>query len=396
MGIRFKHPSQRLRQVQLPVIPLVGDWIKQHPGTISLGQGVVNYGPPIAARKAVEAFWDDPLNHGYHQVGGTEELRTHITEKLIRENGLTQQDERGLMVTAGGNMAFSHAIFSISNPGDEVILPVPFYFNHEMAIGMAGCKAIPVHTDNQYQLRLNELEAAITEKTCAIVTVSPNNPSGVVYPESDLRAVNELCRRYGLYHIHDEAYEYFTYDQFSAFSPLAITEGARHTFSLFSLSKAYGFASWRIGYVVYPNHLEEAMRKIQDTHLICPPLISQHAASATLTIGRSYCQEKLHEIEKNRKIFLEGLENIRSFCEFPESKGALYFLLKLDSRQNPLDLTRSLIQDFGVAAIPGSTFGLDKGCYLRISYGALTEEQSIEGIRRLTHGLEQLISSHGR
>ena len=115
------------------------------------------------------------------------------------------------MVTAGGNMAFVHAVLAITGPDDEVILPVPFYFNHEMAIQMAGCRVVPVATDSRYQLDVDAIRAAMTPRTRAVVTISPNNPTGAVFPERALRDVNTLCRDRGIYHISDEAYEYFTY-----------------------------------------------------------------------------------------------------------------------------------------------------------------------------------------
>src|SRR5205807_2533015 len=118
----------------------------------------------------------------------------------------------------------------------------PYYFNHEMAVTMADARPVVVKTDENYQLRPDAIRQAITSRTRAIVTVSPNNPSGAVYGEAALREVNELCRSRGLYHIHDEAYEYFTYEGARHFSPGSITGAQGHTISLYSLSKAYGFA----------------------------------------------------------------------------------------------------------------------------------------------------------
>src|SRR5262249_18275058 len=156
----------------------------------------------------------------------------------------------------------------------ELVLQVPYYFNHEMAITMASCQPVLVPADSNYQLQPKLIRAAITKRTKAVVTVSPNNPTGAVYPEDALREVNQLCRDHGIYHIHDEAYEYFTYNGARHFSPGSIPGAEAYTISLYSLSKAYGFASWRIGYMVAPNHLIEAINKIQDTILICAPVIS--------------------------------------------------------------------------------------------------------------------------
>ena len=176
-----------------------------------------------------------------------------IEAKLARENHIIVRPTSRVLVTAGGNQAFMNAVLAITDPDDEIVLLVPYYFNHEMAVVMAGAKAVAVPTTSEYQLDLRAIEAAITPRTRAVVTVSPNNPTGAVYPEADLRAVNALCRDRGIFHIHDEAYEYFTYGDVQHFSPGSLPDAAGHTISLFSLSKAYGMASWRVGYMVIPE-----------------------------------------------------------------------------------------------------------------------------------------------
>src|SRR6185369_4150103 len=119
----------------------------------------------------------------------------------------------------GGNLAFMNAVLAITDPGDEIILQAPYYFNHEMAIAMAGCRAVLVSTDENYQLQPDVICRAITPKTKAVVTVSPNNPTGAVYPQKALTQVNKICADAGIYHISDEAYESFTYDGAEHFSP---------------------------------------------------------------------------------------------------------------------------------------------------------------------------------
>jgi aspartate/methionine/tyrosine aminotransferase len=235
-----------------------------------------------------------------------------------------------------------------------------------MAIRMLDCTPVVVATDERFQPRPSLIEHAITEKTRALVTISPNNPSGAVYPETTLRAINALCRAQGLYHISDEAYEYFTYGAARHFSPGSIPEACEHTISLFSLSKAYGFASWRIGYMVVPEHLYPAILKIQDTNLICAPVISQHAAVGALEIGAAYCRERLPAIDRVRRTVLDGLAALGSRCEVGPAEGALYVFTRIDTALSAMDLVRCLIVDHGVAVIPGHTFGMDRGCYLRV------------------------------
>ena len=385
--------SMRMERVQSPIIPVVGELIRTNPGTISLGQGVVYYGPPPEALQAVQTFAADPENHKYKLVQGIPELQDVIRRKLASENDIQVGDDSRIVVTAGGNMAFMNAVLAIADPGDEIILQLPYYFNHDMAVVIAGCKTVCVSTDDDYQLQPEMIRRAITDKTRAVVTVSPNNPSGAVYPEAAQREVNELCREAGVYHITDEAYEYFTYDGTRHFSAGSIDGGARHTISLFSLSKAYGLASWRIGWMVIPEHLYMPIRKIQDTILICPPVVSQWAAAGAMQVGASYCREGLASITQVRRIVLAELAAVEDLVTVPPAQGAFYFLLRVHTDMAPMTLVERLIREHKVAVIPGTTFGMQDGCYLRIAYGAIQKDDAAEGIGRLVKGLRAILGS---
>lgn len=380
----------RMQAVQSPIIPVVGELIRNYPGTISLGQGVVFYGPPPEAIAQIPAFLARADNHKYKLVQGIPELLEALGQKLKVENNLDLTPENALVVTAGGNLAFMNAILAITDPGDEIILQVPYYFNHEMAVTMAGCRPVLVETDENYQLRPDAIQAVITPRTRAIVTVSPNNPTGALYSETSLGAVNQICLEHRLYHINDEAYEYFTYDGARHFSPGSIPGSAAHTISLFSLSKAYGFASWRIGYMVIPEHLLTSVKKIQDTLLICPPVISQYAAVGALQAGVAYCQEKVQSIARVRRHFLSEIRRLDSFCRTPKAEGAFYFLLQLKLDLDPMEIVRRLVIEHQVAVIPGTAFGMGNTCCLRVAYGALEEGAATEGIERLVRGLNDL------
>ena len=377
--------------VQSPVIPVVAELLRAHPGTISLGQGVVSYGPPQEAIEQIGRFLADPENHKYKPVVGLPALVEAIEARLKSENGIDFGSESELVVTAGGNMAFMNAVLAITDPGDEIILQTPYYFNHEMAITMASGQPVLVDTDENYQLRPEAIRAAITPRTRAVVTVSPNNPTGAVYPAAALCAVNDLCRQRGIYHIHDEAYEYFCYGGARHFSPGSIPGSAGHTISLFSLSKSYGFASWRIGWMVIPEPLVTAVKKIQDTILICAPVISQFAALGALQAGAGYCREKLKAITEVRQIVLYELERIRSICLVPPADGAFYFLLRVDTSLAPMTVVERLVREHGVAAIPGTAFGVQRGCSLRVAYGALERDTAVAGIGRLVKGLAAVV-----
>ncbi|MFQ3585042.1 MAG: pyridoxal phosphate-dependent aminotransferase [Cyanobacteriota bacterium] len=384
----------RMQAVQSPMIPLVAELIRQHPGTISLGQGIAYYGPPQAAIDQITQFLAQPSNHQYQPVHGIPSLIEAIEKKLCQEDGYQTGSGRRVVVTAGSNMGFLNAVLAITQPGDEILLQTPYYFNHEMAVTIAGCRAVCVPTDENYQLQPEQIEAAITERTRGIVTISPNNPTGVVYPPAALKVVNQLCRERGLYHIHDQAYEYFLYDGIPPFSLVSLPEGADYTLSLFSLSKSYGFAGWRIGYMVIPEALFMPILKIQDTNLICPPVISQYAALGALQVGSAYCRERLGSLGAVRQVALSAFQSLGERVQIPTAQGAFYFLLRLNTDWPAMAVVEYLIREHRVAVIPGDTFGLESGegtCYLRVAYGALDPTTAAEGIGRLVEGLQHLL-----
>ena len=383
--------NRRMAAVQAPAIPLVADLIRATPGTISLGQGVVGYGPPRQAIDRIRDFLADPENHKYQAVHGIPQLLAQLEKKLHEDNGVEIGPDRALVVTAGGNMAFMNAVLAIVDPGDEVIIISPYYFNHEMAIEIANGRPVKVPTDEHYQLRLDALEAAITPQTRAIVTISPNNPTGAVYPEEHLHAVNELCRRHNIYHISDEAYEYFTWNETSHFSPASIPGSEGHTIGLYSLSKSYGMASWRIGYMVVPRSLFEPIRKIQDTNLICPPVISQWAAVGALEAGREYCVSQMAAMAAARQVVISELCAARDVCSVPAASGAFYVLLNVAAQIESMRLVERLVREHRVAVMPGSTFGVTDRCALRVSYGPLDRDTACEGIGRLVCGLRTIL-----
>jgi len=381
--------SQRLRSVQDPVIAVVNDLVQAMPGTISLGQGIVHYGPPSETLERLIDFNSGPGNHIYQDVSGIPALREAIRHKLSNENGISL-DNRDVVVTAGSNMGFINAILSITDPGDEIILLGPYYFNNEMAVRIGGCVPVVVATDENYQPCLDLIEAAITPRTRAVVTISPNNPSGVVYDKEILLKINQLCFKCNVYHITDEAYEYFVYGSAEHAYTAAFPESNDHTISLFSLSKSYGFASWRIGYMLIPEHLMNPVLKIQDTNLICPPVVSQYGALGALQAGPDYC-----------KPFVEGLNNVRllvkdaldgnQHVQLAHTEGAFFYLMKVITTMPAMELATRLIKEHMVALVPGDAFGLSDGCYLRLSYGALEANTVDEGVGRFVDGIDSIV-----
>ena len=389
--------SERIQKVQDPVIPIVGRWTIENPGTISLGQGVVHYAPPQEVFDAVnEATTHAGSLDRYGPVAGSDELLGLISAKLISENGIDPDaSDAAVVCSAGANMAFLNAVLAVADPGDEIILLAPYYFNHHMAIEIAGCRAVVVQTDEDHQPDLNRIAAAVTDRTRAVVTVSPNNPTGAVISSDLLAEINDLCARRGIYHISDEAYEYFVYDGERHCSPGAFPGAGPHTISLFSLSKSYGMAGWRIGYAVVPNHLLHGIKKIQDTNLICPPIVCQTAAAAALRVGSGWCREQIGGLERVRDTALATIAELGDRCKVAVPQGAFYLFLRLRTQQQDMKLVRSLIEECAVAVLPGSAFGDqpdgEDGCSIRLSYGALDPESVIEGVGRLRDGLQRLL-----
>lgn len=384
----MKRFSLRMAAVDTPIIPAIGELVRNNPGTISLGQGVVNYGPPTEAIAAIPALMGDAQLNKYQAVMGYPALVDALEQKLAAENNIQIAPDSILMVTAGSNMAFLNCILAIADPGDEFILPKPFYFNQEMAIRMSGCVPVTVDVNEDWSLNVEALAAAITPRTRAIVTVSPNNPTGAVYSRESLTAVNNLCAQKGIYHFSDEAYEYFTYEGAQHFSPASLPGAAKHTFSFFSMSKNYGMASWRLGYVIFPADLFDAMNKVQDTNLICAPVPTQLLALEVLKFGRAWVQPKVEALGVVRKNVYELLGGLGDLVQFPQTQGAFYVLMKLPGLQSGHDslaFNRAMAEKHKVVSIPGFAFGLTnthEANYQRLSYGALQAASVTEGVAR--------------
>ncbi len=382
--------AARITAVQTPVIPIVSQWMEETPGTISLGQGMVAYGPPDAAMVAARQFPNSPDEHRYGRVEGLPELADMFEAKLAAENNIRVRPDSRVVITAGSNLGFANAVLAIADPGDEFIFPLPYYFNHCMAVTIASCKTVGVKTRPDFQLDLDAIAAAITPRTRAVVTCSPNNPTGAVYSEASLRAVNALCRERGIFHIHDEAYEYFTYDNAVNFSAGSIEGAAGHTISLYSLSKGYGMASWRIGFMVIPNALWPAINKIQDTLLICTPQISQRVAVAAMQVGSSYPRAHAARIGALRPRVHAALTDPSVPCDTADVHGAFYHFVRVRTSMSSMTLAERLVREHKVAVIPGEAFGVTDVCAMRVSFGALDEATVDEGLGRLTSGLKAL------
>ncbi len=397
---RQPQAAARLGAVLSPVIPQVGRLMVRRPGCLSLAQGMVGWGPPPEVRQALLRALDSAAVQPqraadldrYGPMAGDPALIAAIATELGGRWGLDLQDS-SLLVTAGSNMAFNALAQVICDPGDEVILPVPYYFNHVMAVQLAGGRPVTPSAGLIPDPAL--LAAAITPRTRAIVTISPNNPSGVVIPAAVLAEINALCARHGLFHISDEAYAVFVHGDVPHWSPGAAAGAGAHTITLHSLSKSHGMAGWRLGYAAVPSALMAALAKVQDTILICPPRLVQQAAIAALASEAPWLADQLTALRQRRRQLLAALQAAQaqglaaSLLAPPD--GAFYGLLAVKSSGSGEALMERLVLDHGVATLPGESFGLAAQAgqaTLRLSYGLLDQPTLAQALERLFQGLQ--------
>ncbi len=356
---------------------------------ISFGQGVPYFSPPSQAVSDGANAMANPEGYRYTSDAGIEELRQAIAVKLQRDNWYRAEPDENIMVTSGANQAFLNALLAITDTKDEVVILTPYYFNHVMAVQMAGCRPVLVHTEENYRPDLRAVESAINSNTRAVVTISPNNPTGAVFDRALLKGINELCAENNIYHISDETYEYFVFDGVEHCSPSVFDSGLDHTISLYSMSKSFGMPGYRVGYMTYPGDLHEDVLKVQDTIAICAPAPSQRAAVSALETDKDYLKPHLEAMTKVRNLFkteLNGLDGI----DFTMTRGGFYFLVRLSTTEDDRSIAKRLIEDHGLITIPGCVFGTTDPS-LRLSYGNVDFETASEGLERMAKALGTLL-----
>lgn len=385
-----------------PIIPRVSAWMAQRGDALSLAQGMVHWSPPEgvdavvfeALRQARQAPDPHDNPHRYGPGAGDPELLAAIASQLSQQHRL-DLSASDLWVTAGSNMAFQLVVRAICDPGDAVIVPLPWYFNHAMAIQLAGAE--PVGVAAGLVPDPDVLAAAITPRTRAIVTVSPGNPSGVVMPRATLAAIGALCARHGLFHLSDEAYALFCHGRERHWSPGSVGGSGAHTVTFQTFSKAYGMAGWRLGYAAVPRQLGPALAKLQDTVLIAPSRLLQRAGVAALAAGPTWCAAQTASLAPARELLRDwpqqlGGQGLEARWLAPLD-GAFYGLLEVGSPLAGEPLVRRLLLEFGVATLPGESFGLPTQpgqAVLRLSYGMLRGEALHLALQRLGEGLGRL------
>lgn len=319
----------------------------------------------------------------YTDAGGIRELREAVAQKYQRHYGSSYDPQREIMITCGAKQALYNAACALFEPGDEVIVPTPYWVSYPEQIKLTGARVVYVHTqeENEFSLTAKEVERALTPRTKALILNFPNNPSGATLNRGELERMIELARTRDFYIIYDECYEQFVYDS----SPLsAASYGKEHVILAGSCSKTYAMTGWRIGWAAGEASVIQAMEKIQSQCTSNPTSIAQRAALEALTGGQTCVQAMIAEYRRRRDAIVEGLSEIPGIrCQLP--RGSFFVFPNVTALfdgaiRNSTDLARFLLERAGVVTISGVEFGRDG--YLRISY-ATSREHIQEGLRRL-------------
>lgn len=381
--------SDRVLSVHMPPIDALNTRMAeletQGRDVISLGQSVPYFGPPQAMLDRVsEALTSYPRLHVYSPDMGIVELRTALSQKLATFNGIAADPETQIMVTPGSNQAFMVTMLTMLDPGDEVAIAAPYYFNHHMAIELSGGRVaqIPLSEEDGFQLHLSDVQAAVSDRTKAVVITSPNNPTGAVYDPAQVERITRFTADRGMYLISDEAYEFFSYDGVRATSPASVSGAGDHVVTLGSFSKTFGMTGWRVGYIVASAQFCAQAVKVQDAMAICATVISQVGAAAALGDIHDFTRSHIPELEARRGMLSEALAAIPALS-WHETSGALFAFAQAEGPATGGELAWDILERAHVLLVPGSAFGREWRDYLRISYGSSTRSRFAEALDRL-------------
>ncbi|MDA4129047.1 MAG: aminotransferase class I/II-fold pyridoxal phosphate-dependent enzyme [Thaumarchaeota archaeon] len=323
---------------------------------INLAQGMPDFAAPARIKNsAVEAIQDD--YNQYEITWGSVALREGIAKKAGEFNGIEANPQTDVTVTCGSTEAMTGSIVALTDPGDEVIIPEPFYENYVPATLISG--ATPKHVrlkGEVFGFDEEELKACFNSHTKAIVINTPNNPAGKVFTKQELSVVADLCEDYDAIGITDEIYEYIVYDGLKHVSLATIGGMADRTVTISGLSKTFSVTGWRIGYAIAAKEMTDAIRKVHDFTTVCAPAPLQRAAVEAMKMPDSYYTKLAGNYQKKRDFTLRALSEVGFRCVTPE--GAYYILADF-SELSPQDDTRfaqDLVKEAGVAVVPGSSF----------------------------------------
>jgi len=352
------------------------------PDTIALGRG----DPDLPTPPHVIAAAEDALRAGhthYTALRGIPALLQAIAEKLRGENGLAFDPEREIMVTTGTQEAVAVAALTLLGPGDEWLIPDPYYFSYELAVHYAGGRVVslPTFARDDFQPNPDEIEQRITPRTKAIVLLTPHNPTGAVYRRSVLERIADIARRRDLLIISDEIYEKLVYEGHEHVSIGAMPGMQDRTITINGFSKSYRMTGWRVGYMAGPSDFVDAALTIKHTLSICSPSVSQHAALAALRGPQDCIWEAKLLYDERRRAFERRLDELE--MDYFRPAATFYVFVDVSKTELPSDkLCEDLLRKARVFVYPGRRFGEHGEGFVRISLLAPTA-RLLEGLDRI-------------
>ncbi len=365
---------------------------------VAAGRPVIGFGagepdfptPDYIVAAAVEAC-RDPRWHRYSPAGGLPALKEAIATKTLRDSGLEIGADQ-VLVTNGGKQALYNAFAALLNPGDEVLLPAPYWTTYPESIQLAGGVPVEVHTDETtgYRASIGQLEAARTEKTTMLVFVSPSNPTGAVYSPDEVAAIGRWAAEHGLWVVTDEIYEHLVYgDAVFSSMPVLVPEVADQCVVVNGVAKTYAMTGWRVGWMIGPKDIVKAATNLQSHATSNVANVSQVAALAAVSGDLAAVDEMKVAFDRRRRLIVERLNAIEgvecptpegAFYVYPSVKGVLGKEIRGQQPSSSSELAALILDQAEVAVVPGEAFGTPG--YMRLSY-ATSDENITEGVARM-------------
>lgn len=379
--------NDQVKNIQISGIRKIANKVAALPGTLSLTIGQPDFPTPAHIMEAAHRA----INEGrtsYTPNPGLPELREAAAAFVARKYGLNYRGQDEVIVTNGASEALDITLRTILSPGDEVILPVPIYPGYEPLIRLSG--GIPVFADTRnsgFKLTAEVLEPYLTERTKAVILGYPSNPTGRVMSREELEAVADLLKERDLFIISDEIYSELIYE--TPHVSIAALPGMRErTIVINGLSKSHSMTGWRIGFTLAPAEITQHMVKVHQYNVTCASSISQYAALEALTVGVDDALPMREEYRKRRDYVHGRLTDMGIPLEKPE--GAFYLFPSIAHfGLNSMDFTLKLLEEHGVAVVPGDAFSSYGEGYIRLSYayGQDVLEQGLDKIERFVRGI---------
>ena len=356
---------------------------------ISLGVGEPDFPTPWEIRKAGILSLESGKTR-YTSNRGLEVLREEIGRYVERKYGVSYDAKSEILVTVGGSEAIDACIRAIASPGDEIIIPQPSYVCYEPITALCGCKPVIIETraENSFRLTPEELRAAITPRTKALILPYPCNPTGAIMERADLEAIAEVLRETNILVISDEIYAELTFGDASHVSIASIDGMQERTVLINGFSKTFSMTGWRLGYACGPKPIMEQLTKIHQYAIMCAPTTSQYAAIEALRNGDEAVAAMREEYDMRRRLIVNGFNKLGLSCREP--KGAFYaFPCIRSTGMSSEEFCEKLLWAEKVAVVPGTAFGESGEGFVRASY-CYSTEHIMEALKRFERFLKNL------